>query len=219
MWWWIQTKAHSFKEQLVKTGHKRRLKKMIGQSDKSHSAYLDIQLARTLSKRHSVLQRRCQDFIDRIAVNVELSDCRVLCVGCRNGAELDYFQLKGSTDVIGIDLYSSDRRIKVMDMHKMMFPDGAFNLVYSSHSLEHSREPQRVAQEMVRVTANGGIVAVEVPVEYQTYGADLFDFKSLDLLHALFAPYLGTVLWESYFPVSEGYGTAVIRSIFRVNKG
>jgi SAM-dependent methyltransferase len=218
MWWLIKQKIISCKERLLQVGHRRRLFKTVAPTDPAYRSYLDMQLARTLLKRQSGLQKRCQDFIDKIADCVDLTSYRVLCVGCRNSAELDYFQYNGVSEVVGIDLYSTDTRIKVMDMHAMDFPDGAFDLVYSSHSLEHSHEPKQVVQEIVRVTAVGGIVAIEVPVEYQVYDADLLDLQSLDHLHDLFAPNLGTILWESYFPKSAGYGTAVIRTIFQLNK-
>lgn len=102
----------------------------------------------------------------------------VLCVGCRNRHELDYLEAEGYSGVVGIDLHSTDPRILVMDMHRMAFEDDAFDVVYASHSLEHSLDPSLAAAEFLRVVRLGGWIVVEVPVRYGRRGADLWDFES-----------------------------------------
>jgi SAM-dependent methyltransferase len=102
----------------------------------------------------------------------------VLCVGCRNGRELDAASAAGFSEVVGIDLHSLDPRIEVMDMHGMSFPDGRFDVVLASHVLEHALAPSRAASEFCRVTRPGGYVVIEVPIFYGTFGADLWDFES-----------------------------------------
>lgn len=194
--------------------HKRQLLNSVNASDGEYRLYLDAQLKRTLLKRNLQLHQRCRDFIDKIASVVDLKKLHVLCVGCRNSAELDYFQSKGVENIVGIDLYSSDKRILVMDMHSINYKDGFFDLVYSSHSLEHSNDPLKVASEIIRVTKPGGIIAVEVPVDYQVGGADLYDFHSLDNLHSIFSVDVDSVIWSKKFEAADGYGTAVIRTIF-----
>lgn len=198
--------------------HKRKLINTLNINDKNYESYLDIQLSRTLSKRSKELNKRCKDFIDKISTIIDLNKCNVLCIGCRNTSELDYFLGKGACSVVGIDLYSIDARISVMDMHSMKFEDSSFNLVYSSHSLEHALDPNIVAKEILRVVAPGGSVAIEVPINYNVSGADLIDFKSLDNLRSYFTSGIDTVIWENEFPFSEGYGTAVIRTLFSVRK-
>ena len=50
-----------------------------------------------------------------------------------------------------------------MDMHEMTFSDDSFDVVYASHSLEHSYDVERVVREIVRVARDGAVVGVEVP--------------------------------------------------------
>lgn len=49
------------------------------------------------------------------------------------------------------------------DMHEIPADDGAFDLVWSSHSLEHSFSPLLALREWMRVCAPGGWLAVTVP--------------------------------------------------------
>lgn len=191
----------------------------VGDQPADYRAYLDTQLKRTLGKVDAPLQLRTQIMVDSVARFADLPRSRVLCVGCRNTAELDYFLARGAQSVTGIDLYSPDPRIQVMDMHRMTFPDHHFDVLYSVHALEHAHDPAQVAREIVRVVRPQGVVAIEVPVQYEPGGADLVDFKDLDTLHALFAPHLDQVLWSESLAAGEPgnrSGTPIIRTIFRL---
>jgi SAM-dependent methyltransferase len=180
-----------------------------------------VQLRRTLSKRGALLPQRARTLIDRMADLVDLARCDVLCIGPRNANELAYIQSKGARSIVGIDLYSDDQSILVMDMHDMTFPDDSFDVIYASHSLEHAYDVQRVVEEMIRVARTDAVVVIEVPVEYDTRGADLVDFKDLETLHQAFGSHVAQVLW-SYRDPSESAmndsGTTIIRTIFRVAK-
>jgi SAM-dependent methyltransferase len=211
--------AHRVKTTLDWQRHRRVLLAKVGPRPDSYRDYLDVQLKRTLDKHKAPLQLRTQAMVDAVARLVELPRCRVLCVGCRNTAELDYFVWRGAKEVTGIDLYSADPRIQVMDMHQMTFAHAAFDLVYSVHALEHAYDPARVAAEIVRVLRPQGTVALEVPVHFETRGADLVDYGSLETLHQLFRPHLAQVVWSEELAQDDpanGSGTAVIRTIFTV---
>ena len=145
----------------------------------------------------------------------------MLCVGCRNGRELDAFRAAGLDDVRGIDIFSQRDDIVVMDMHAMTFADASFDVVYSSHSLEHAREVEVVAGELVRVARPGGVVAVEVPLRHRGSDADLVVFDGLEMLEGLFAGAIGeTLVREELGPHSERneQGSAVARLVFRVRE-
>jgi SAM-dependent methyltransferase len=145
----------------------------------------------------------------------------VLCVGCRNGLELDAFRERGLGDVRGIDIFSQRPDIEVMDMHAMTFPDDSFDVVYSSHSLEHSHDLGRVAAELVRVARPGGVLAVEVPVRHKGSAADVVVFEGIDHLRAVFASALGElVVSEEEPPHSErnDQGSDIARLVFKVVK-
>lgn len=198
--------------------HRRKLIATVPSADQEYQLYLDGQLARTLSKRTGILPRRARDFIDSIGSTMDLRNCRILCVGCRNTLEIDYFLSKGAREVVGIDLYSESPSIKVMDMHVMAFPGRSFDLIFSSHSLEHAYDPYRAAAEFIRVVGHGGVIAVEVPVCFQPQGADLFNFHDHDQLRQLFDPHVGKIFWDEEKPPSEdgSVGTATIRTMFEV---
>ena len=191
------------------------------QENADYARYLTVQLQRTLPKKAAPLPARAQALIDQVASQVELTATRVLCVGCRNDAELSYFRQQGAQEVIGIDLYSEQPDILVMDMHRMDFPDSHFDLLYSSHSLEHSFDPQQAIAEFVRVVRNGGMLVVEVPVRYQRSEADRVDFASLENLHQSFAPHVAQVLWSATTSAGDfggQLGVDAIRTIIQIRK-
>jgi len=146
-------------------------------------------------------------------------DCSVLCIGCRNGVELDYLRSKGLRNVIGIDVFSQRSDILVMDMHTMTFPDDHFDAVLSSHSLEHSLDPTVVAAGIARVAKKGAIVGVEVPLRIRGSVADLIEFANLEQLESIFAAYIGELLWRDEQPVQSStndQGTEIGRIVFRL---
>lgn len=95
---------------------------------------------------------------------------------------MDLLESKGVQKVTGIDLFSYDERVTVMDMHDINFDDGSFDLVYASHSLEHSYDYIKVFKEIIRVLKNGGIICAEVPVNFEPKGADISNFQSAENL-------------------------------------
>jgi SAM-dependent methyltransferase len=163
---------------------------------------------------------RSQELINKVAETIDLGGCDVLCVGCRNFHELNYFKDKGAKKVVGIDLYSEHSDISIMDMHAMTFADSSFDLVYSSHSLEHALDTAKVVSELVRVVRDGGFIVVEVPVNYQTGGADLVDFVSLENLHNFFEDNLQEILWSESVssPDNERGHSTAIRTIIEIRK-
>jgi SAM-dependent methyltransferase len=124
----------------------------------------------------------------------------VLCVGCRNGRELDHIEEKCGVTAVGLDLFSEDPRIRTGDMHKMPFRDNEFDALYSCHSLEHSFDVKQAASEFLRVTKPGGHIAIEVPVNFQPTSADRWDATSSQRLVDLFGPPVGVVLFEDNTP-------------------
>ena len=114
-------------------------------------------------------------------------------IGCRNAYELDLLEKYGVDTVIGIDLYSHDPRIKVMDMMDLKFEDNSFDLIYCSHALEHALDVQKVTTEIIRVAKNEANVLIEVPINYQVRGADLHDLKSFEKIHEVFQQNQGLI--------------------------
>lgn len=198
--------------------HALRLKHGLNPPDPAYQEYLTLQLRRSLGKQRAALPARAAYLIDQVVAAMQPDEQAVLCVGCRNTAEIDAFRGHGVREVLGIDLFSNHRDILVMDMHHMTFDADRFAVVYSSHSLEHALHPEQAAQEFVRVVQPGGLIAIEVPVSFTPRGADLVDFGSAERLLGLFAPHVASVvLVEDGVPAAES-GNPVLRVIFRVAK-
>jgi SAM-dependent methyltransferase len=182
--------------------------------------YLAVQLRRTLSKRETDPGAGAVTLISRV-VEEKPGGGAVLCVGCRNGLELDRFRSRGFDDVVGIDLFSQRPDILVMDMHDLTFRDDSFDVVYASHALEHSYDVQRVVREIARVARDGAVVGVEVPVRVQASTADRVVFSGLDELRQVFQPHIeGEALAEEQAPHSatNNQGTEIARLVFRLRK-
>jgi SAM-dependent methyltransferase len=183
--------------------------------------YLETQLERSLSKRDNDPGVGARLLVERVAAANPARDARVLCVGCRNGVELDEFRSRGFRDVTGIDLFSQRDDILVMDMHDMTFPDDSFAVVYSSHSLEHAYDVETVVRELARVGKEGALVAAEVPVRHRGSSADRTEFAGLDALREVFGPYIGEELWADEQPPNtptNEQGSHVARLVFRLRK-
>jgi len=203
--------------------HRVRLRWLIGrQGDRHYLGYLRTQLDRALAKRSHLPVARVGRLIDLLANSCNLGpDTDVLCIGCRNGYEIDQFKERGVSRVTGIDLFSVRDDVRVMDMHAMSFASASFDVICASHSLEHAYDERRTADEIVRVARPGAVVAIEVPVRYGTRGADRIDFRGVDALRRLFESHVGDVLWSddqpAHSPTNE-LGVDVVRFIFRVRK-
>lgn len=125
----------------------------------------------------------------------ELDGASILCVGCRDGREIDALEtLVGTGKVTGLDLFSRDPRIEVGDMHKMPFADGTFDGLYSCHNLEHSFDLEQAVGEFLRVVRPGGWLMVEVPVRFQPSATDRQDVGSVDGLVRAFSAGVAEVL-------------------------
>jgi 2-polyprenyl-3-methyl-5-hydroxy-6-metoxy-1,4-benzoquinol methylase len=188
--------------------------------DLSPQAYLKLQIDRSLllkdhdgGERSRYLIRRMAEFV---GVGPDTNAPRILCVGCRNGHELNHLAAAGFVNTTGIDLHSADPRIMVMDMHDLAFPDASFDVVYASHVLEHALEPKKAGRELRRVVRPGGLVVLEVPIRYGRRGADLWDFGSPDGVIELFEPC--DALWTETGP-QIGATQRCARVILRVPDG
>jgi SAM-dependent methyltransferase len=185
--------------------------------------YLEMQLRRTLAKKNVVegMKLRTKILVDTLSGFTDLSKSDVLCIGCRDHHELDYFLSKQAQSVVGIDLQSASSDIVVMDMQNMLFSDDSFDVVYSAHSLEHAYDPNKVASEIIRVARPNAWVAIEVPIQYDVRGADLIDFGNTDNVQKLFGDhFLKAFLSEDLpagHPRNDG-GTSIARTVFQISK-
>lgn len=89
----------------------------------------------------------------------------ILLIGPRNENDLllasTYFDLP-LTCFRGLDLISYSKLVDLGDMHAMPYPDNQFDIVICGWTLSYSNQPQRLADEMLRVCRPGGLIAVGV---------------------------------------------------------
>lgn len=214
--------AHSIGWHLWYLFHAVRLQHTVAVRDPDYARYLRWQLLRSSRKSSVPLPQRAGYLIEQVAAAISAPQSSVLCVGCRNSAELDAFRSRGVQRVVGIDLYSTHKDIQVMDMHAMTFPSNSFDVLYSAHSLEHALHPEHAAREFVRVVRPGGLIAIEVPADYSPRGADLVDFGSPEQVQQLFGAAVGQVVLAEQTTLPNVQASQlepqVIRLVFRVDK-
>lgn len=143
----------------------------------------------------------------------------MLCIGCRNGFELERFRALG-LEPVGIDLFSQRPDILVMDMHKTLYADDSFDAIYASYSLEHSYDLPAVLAEIARIGRDGAVVGI-VPVRHKGSDADLMEFSGLDDLRATVRRIIGHVLHAEEQPARSdrnAQGSAIARIVFQLQK-
>jgi SAM-dependent methyltransferase len=160
--------------------------------------YLAAQRRQSRAKRAKDASFRLEPFVSLVARQCgDLgADARVLCIGARNEVELEIFARHGFRHVTAIDLWSASPRILVGDMHRMVFADAAFDLVFASHVFEHAWDFSRVAAECLRVLRPGGYVFCAVPIGFEPTEHDRYDFKDAAGILRYFAAAPVTVLAE-----------------------
>ena len=96
-------------------------------------------------------------------------DSSILDIACGDGTGLKVFRELGFENITGADLCDDkleraktvcDRVVKA-DIHDLhMFGDNEFDIVYSSHTLEHAYDPIKAIQELRRVATSRLIVVL-----------------------------------------------------------
>lgn len=96
----------------------------------------------------------------------------ILDIACGDGVGLSCFKQLGFAFVEGAEI--ADAKIEIakligypvhrLDMHKLdKLSDSSFDVVYSSHSLEHAYDPPRVLSEFHRILKPEGLLKVVLP--------------------------------------------------------
>lgn len=215
----VKRVARNLLDQAVYRQQRQQVQTVQARQDSDYQSYIDTQLQRTMAQRHRHNSLRSPHLIDSIMDHVTPAPGqKVLCIGCRDTNELDYFRSKGMSHVTGIDLFSNSPDVQVMDMHNMTFPDDEFDVIYSSHSLEHAYDPAQVIAEIVRIARPGALVGIEVPIGFQPRGADIVDFGTVSALHDRFGTAVNNVLLSEEHPPNSANnpnGNRIARVVFQ----
>jgi hypothetical protein len=160
-------------------------------------------------------------------------DSKVLIIGPRN--ENDLYALAGLgfrlENIRGLDLISYSPRIDLGDMHDMPFADDSFDAVICGWTLSYSTNPGKAAQEMMRVSKPGGLIAIGVEYselsakdERRLVGYEIQEFdkigeriNSTEQIKALFAENLGAVFFEHDAPRKVSHSaTGMVQNVSNV---
>jgi len=77
------------------------------------------------------------------------------------GVEISEFGAKFSKEELGIDVFHGT-------LEEAAFPDEMFDIVFSSHVMEHVCSPLPVLQEIKRVLRSGGAVVTVIPTQFSS---------------------------------------------------
>jgi SAM-dependent methyltransferase len=105
------------------------------------------------------------------------TDARVLEVGCGAHGLIFYF---GTENGVGVDpladhyaelfpAWQSRARTIAAPGEQLPFEDASFDIVLCDNVVDHAESPRRIAQEMVRVLAPGGLLYFTVNVHHPVY--------------------------------------------------
>ena len=152
---------------------------------KDTEEYIQHQLEKTLNKdriSRSAENReaKIQEFKARFKIIDNIGkDARILCVGSRDGEEVQTFNELGYYDVTGIDLAEFKPYTQKMDMHNLQFEDDSFDIVYTN-SLDHSNDIDKALREITRVLRVLGILVVEIELNNYRGNYETIEFNSVD---------------------------------------
>lgn len=112
---------------------------------------------------------RMNKLIKPLSVLENLSnDSKILVIGPRN--EEDILNLIGNgfnkKNITGLDLISYSPFIELGDMHNTRFNDNTFDAIICGWTLSYSNQPDKFANEMIRIIKNKGVMGIGV--EYST---------------------------------------------------
>ncbi|HXV58422.1 MAG TPA: class I SAM-dependent methyltransferase [Gaiellaceae bacterium] len=103
------------------------------------------------------------------------------------------------TDETGVQDY-------LCDIADLPMPDGTYDLVFCSQTLEHVENPQRVMSELARVTKPGGQVWLSAPLIYEEHNQPHDYFRYTQFAWRLLAEQAGLQV-EALRPLEGYYGT------------
>ena len=121
----------------------------------SYQEYLDVQFQTNINRKfitHLKFDLRSEDIENIKSV---FAGRRVLCVGCREDAEVNDFISNGFT-AKGIDILPTENQIQG-DVNRLdkYFSDNEFDIAYSCHTLEHTYDPMKVLSFLRRICGEG----------------------------------------------------------------
>ncbi len=96
-------------------------------------------------------------------------DAKILSIGPRFESEIFNIRSYGfkSKNIKAIDLHSYSPLIDIGDIHNIKYENNSFDLLICGWVLRYSTDRDKAISEMIRVTKNGGIIAIGVSFNNQ----------------------------------------------------
>ena len=110
------------------------------------------------------------------------NEARVLSSGCGSGGDLYAFMVAGASSAYGIEIdyrltqlakirsndfpYQTKVNTCLYDGDVLPFKEKSFDIIFSLHVLEHTRNPSKYLEELFRVLAPEGIIFLDLPNRY-----------------------------------------------------
>ncbi len=146
--------------------------------------YREVQLVR--HKSHEADNSRWREGQRRFVgawLTPYLRDRSILDIACGDGCGLEFLRGLEFSKVVGVEWEAGKAErarahgfpVHVADMHDLseVFPDDTFDVVYSSHTLEHALHPEKVLREFRRILKPSGDLILVLP--YPDPGEDNMD--------------------------------------------
>jgi SAM-dependent methyltransferase len=139
------------------------------QSDFYEEAYYELPTVGGLEDASSHLKQRLAKLEESLG-----HTGRFLDVGCSTGAFVAYAGQQG-WDAAGVDVsrwataqaQARGLHVAIGTLEEQHYPAANFDVVHSSHMLEHVPDPLRVLREMRRILKPDGLLSLEVPQEVE----------------------------------------------------
>lgn len=124
-------------------------------------------------KVFSHLEDTYNAFANTVKIDKTAGRPYLLDIGCRNSSIKKLFEDLGY-DYIGVDINPLVPGIIKCDMHCTPFSDESFDVVFCSHTFEHTETPLKALKEFSRVSKCGGIIFISTPAysDYQIFKCD-----------------------------------------------
>lgn len=128
---------------------------------------------------------RFHPWIEQLSNYRTITGASVLSSGCGSGGDLESFLLYGASHVTGIEVdtglsnlahhrfagTSSESQVEILtyDGYELPLPSSTFDIVFSMHVIEHTKNVGQYLGELLRVLKVGGILFLELPNRYFKY--------------------------------------------------
>ena len=115
--------------------------------------------------RNEELRKKQEDIISKYIVKNPGS--KMLTIGPRWAAEIEFLRMRFGIDVMGLDLFSTDEsKVIIGDMHDMPIEDNTYDIVYEKNTYNKAYNIRKALDESVRILKPGGLLIYDECMDY-----------------------------------------------------